>query len=242
MNDIKYMVETVLKSSTINGIKTETIEAISYKEKEGRKYKTITILERKTKMVPNVVKERRSLKRFGLASGKDNHNVTTIGPEVFIEKYPYKPITIGLDRSPKVFTEPTRKPQSTRKWGKGVDRKGKINAEISGPKKSYSSFLKNKRESGGIGNDGSSNANTTLYINNIPYDITKREAFLFIEEKTSRQPSRIHVFTNKRTGEPTGSMVVTFSTRETAKKAIKSLNGERWGHQILIAQFSKPRK
>ena len=165
---------------------------------------------------------RQSLKKFGPATQDNNSDYTSIGEEVFIELYPYK----------KISTKKLTSKKSTR-WKINMNKISESKPESESGSNTFASFLKNSQPSKKV--------NSTLYITNIP-TVEKYDAYDFIISITKQNPTKLHIFTSKITGEQIGSMVVTFLTRKIAKEALKKIDRETWGSQIIHAQFSKPKK
>jgi hypothetical protein len=233
------MTEKIIKTiKTWHGI-TEVIEKTVFEERDGNKYKVTTTFERITKNVPFHAARRATLPHFGSASLPGNAELTSTGPEIFIETFPYK----KSGSSSIIKKSTTKYSVSGFNWGEKTATKSTSSDKPSDKPDTckdnggFASWIKkNKSE------NPDHEWKRTLFVSNIPTSTDRDLANDYIRQNSEERPTRVHVIKNRDTDKCYGNMIVVFRTISSAKQCLSDINGKRWDRNIIHAQISKPKK
>ena len=220
--------ETIISTEQLHGETIQVIERVTYEKKEGRSYKITQKIKRVTKKTKPQVARRRALPRFGRATLPGNDNVTTIGPEVFIERPPYNHPKKRDDTSFKSSS----KTSSKTGWGSLLSNTCKTRERKSNE---FSSWMRKSQKP-------DEEWKRTLFVTNIPIEMRNDEALDYVTSICSHRPTRVHVIRNRDTDICYGNMIVVFNRVSNANQAVSELSGQIWNSNIINAQISKPKE
>lgn len=117
-----------------------------------------------------------------------------------------------------------------------LKKKGRSSASGTAAKGGISARMNQRRNDSGRGANRDE-SKCTLFVENVPDDYDEHA---IRQEIADHQYRRVNIV--RRDGESVGKAFIELDTEEDAKICQEVINGTRWGHCIISAQFARPKR